>query len=93
MGLEQESENVPSYSGELERMIATLMDEVYVLSLTGEDNERKMRLVALSTAPGCCWTVGRSDRRTEMGRLRDSVTLSPVKSIVKHTGCDPCIGG
>ncbi len=40
-------ERVPLYYSELETMIATLMEDIYQLSLTSADNDRKMRLVAL----------------------------------------------
>ena len=33
------------YHGELETMIVTLMEDIHQLSLTGADNDRKMRLV------------------------------------------------
>ncbi len=45
--LEKSPERVPLYYGDVEPMIATLMAHIYQLSLTGADNDRKMRLVAL----------------------------------------------
>ena len=45
--LEESPERVPLYYGDLETMIATLMEDIYQFSLTGADNGRKMRLVAL----------------------------------------------
>ena len=45
--LERSPERVPLYFGNLETMIATLMEDIYQLSQTGADNDRKMRLVAL----------------------------------------------
>lgn len=45
--LEKSPERVQLYHRELEVMIATLMEDIYQLSLTGTDNARKMRLVAL----------------------------------------------
>ena len=45
--LEESPERVPLYYSELEATIATLMEDIYQLSLTGADNDRKMRLVTL----------------------------------------------
>ena len=45
--LEESPERVPLYYGDLETMITTLTEDIYQLSLTGADNDRKMQLVAL----------------------------------------------
>ncbi len=38
---------VQRYHGDLEKLIAWAMDQIYDLSLTGANNNRKMRLMAL----------------------------------------------
>ena len=35
------------HHGELERLIASCMDEVYALAKSGDDNDRKMQLVGI----------------------------------------------
>ena len=45
--LEKSLGRVPLYYGDLETMIATLMEDIYQLSLTAADSDRKMRLIAL----------------------------------------------
>jgi hypothetical protein len=44
---EKSPEQVQLYHGYLETMSTTLMEDIYQLSLTGANNDRKMRLVAL----------------------------------------------
>ena len=39
--LEESPERMPLYYGDLETMVATLMDDIYQLSLTREGNYRK----------------------------------------------------
>ena len=43
--LEQSPEHVQLHHGELERLIATCMDTIYKLSVSGENNDRKLQLV------------------------------------------------
>ncbi len=45
--LEQAPARVELHAAGLEQFIAWCMDEIYRLSVSGEDNDRKMRLVAL----------------------------------------------
>jgi len=45
--LDSSPESVQLHHGELKRLVASCMDAVYDLSVSGEDNERKMRLVAI----------------------------------------------
>ena len=45
--LEQSPESVQLHHGELERLIASCMDEVYALAKSGDDNDRKMQLVGI----------------------------------------------
>ena len=45
--LNDSPESVQLHHGELEQLIASCMDSVYRLSVSSEDNERKMRLVAI----------------------------------------------
>ena len=45
--LEESPQHVQLHYGELERLIATCMDTIFELSLSSEDNDRKMALVAV----------------------------------------------
>lgn len=45
--LERHPERAQLHHGEIEKIIASCMDEVYGLAKTGADDERKMRLVAI----------------------------------------------
>ena len=45
--LEESPQHVQLHHGELERLIASCMDEVYALAKSGNDNDRKMQLVGI----------------------------------------------
>ena len=45
--LEDSPESIQLHHGELERLIRTCMDTIYELSVSGENNERKMQLVGI----------------------------------------------
>ena len=45
--LEQQADRVQLHHAELENLIASCMDEIYELSLSGKEKDRKMKLVAI----------------------------------------------
>ena len=45
--LEESPQQVQLHYRELERLIASCMDEVFALAKSGEDNDRKMELVGI----------------------------------------------
>ncbi len=45
--LEESPESVQLHHGELERLIASCVDEIFVLAKSGANNDRKMQLVGV----------------------------------------------
>lgn len=53
--LEREPDSVQPHYAELEHLIATCMDEVFKLSKTGTDDDRKVKRAAVEYRAGWRW--------------------------------------